>query len=74
MIDISDKGIYERLVKNAPEGTDIPDRVELLIAEGKRWHTLFGREKYLSYLGNRFRAVLEVSDDLSDKEVGEIFL
>ncbi len=74
LVDCSDEEIFLRVVKSSSHGTDIGDRVELLITEGKRYHMLTRKEDYLSYLGGRFRTILEVGEDLTDQEVGTIFL
>jgi len=74
LMDCTDEEIFLRIVKSSSHGTDIGDRVELLITEGKRYHTLTRKEEYLAYLGGRFRTILEVGEDLTDQEVGTIFL
>ncbi len=74
LVDCTDEEIFLRIVKSASHGTDIGDRVELLITEGKRFHLLHSKSDYLAYLGGRFRMILEVGEDLTDEEVGTIFL
>ena len=74
LVDCSDEEIFLKIVKSSSHGTDIGDRVELLIAEGKRYYTLNKKEDYLAYLGGKFRTVLEGGDDMNAQEVGSIFL
>ena len=74
LVTCTDEEIFLRVVKSSSHGTDIGDRVELLIAEGKKFHALETKADYVSFLGARFRTVLEVGEELSDQEVGTIFL
>jgi len=74
LVNCTDEEMFLKIVRNSSHGTDIGDRVELLITEGKRYYNLNWKEDYLSYLGEKFRAILEVGDDMSNEEVGSVFL
>ncbi|KAI9668719.1 MAG: DNA-directed RNA polymerase I subunit RPA2 [Trizodia sp. TS-e1964] len=77
LMETNDKEIFEGLVGIAgsagPENTFLTDRVELLLRTYKIYG-LNGKSQTRSFLGEKFRVVLDVSETISDKEVGVEFL
>ena len=77
LIETNDKLIFERLVGAATDSNSdfayMADRVEVLLRTYKVYK-LHGRVGARSFLGERFRSVLSVSDDVSDYRVGTEFL
>jgi DNA-directed RNA polymerase I subunit RPA2 len=77
LVETNDREIYEGLVGAAgskgAEDTFLTDRVELLLRTYKVYG-LHGKDKTRAYLGEKFRVVLGVSDDLTDEQVGTEFL
>jgi DNA-directed RNA polymerase I subunit RPA2 len=69
-----DAHIYNKLVKGYFKNRQIGDCLEILLQDGEKLG-LHSQEKCLTYLGSRFRPVLEgVTPDLSDAEVGLFLL
>ncbi|KAL9031553.1 MAG: hypothetical protein Q9196_000448, partial [Gyalolechia fulgens] len=77
LVETNDREIFEGVVGNVEsqgvENTFMADRVELLLRTYKAYK-LYGRAQTRSYLGEKFRPVLRVSDDVSDEAVGTEFL
>jgi DNA-directed RNA polymerase I subunit RPA2 len=77
LVETNDREIFEGLVGPAgskgAENTFLTDRVELLLRTYKVY-ALHGRSKTRAYLGEKFRVVMGVSEDLTDEEVGTEFL
>ncbi|KAI9775152.1 MAG: DNA-directed RNA polymerase I subunit RPA2 [Geoglossum umbratile] len=77
LVETNDREIFEGLVGPAGskgvENTFLTDRVELLLRTYKVY-ALHGRSKTRAYLGEKFRIVMGVPDDLTDEEVGTEFL
>lgn len=75
LISTTDVQIYEKLVKGYSGNSDISDRVEVLLRVSKSL-SLHTQVDCLNYLGSRFRNELGFlyATDISDKEVGELFL
>ena len=77
LVETNDREIFEGLVgvagSKGVENTFITDRVELLLRTYKGYN-LHGRSKTRTYLGEKFKPVLGVSDDTSDEEAGTEFL
>ena len=77
LVETNDREICEGLIGLA--GTKgvtnsfLTDRVELLLRSYKSY-PIGGKRKTRAYLGNKFRPVLDVSEDLSDEQVGNEFL
>jgi DNA-directed RNA polymerase I subunit RPA2 len=73
-VPASDREIYERLC--AGEGaanTYLSDRVLLLLRDAKRYESaLHSVASTRSFLGARFRAVLDMPASLSDEQAGYI--
>ncbi|KAL9597375.1 MAG: hypothetical protein Q9219_005184 [cf. Caloplaca sp. 3 TL-2023] len=77
LLETNDREIFEgiigRLGSHGTENTFVADRVELLLRTYKAYN-LYGRAQTRSYLGEKFRPVLGVSDDMADEAVGTEFL
>jgi DNA-directed RNA polymerase I subunit RPA2 len=70
----SDKEIFEELVPSGErENTFLTDRVESLLRAYKKFD-LYSREETLQYLGDKFRRPLAASEDMTNEEVGKLFL
>ncbi|OQO04005.1 DNA-directed RNA polymerase I subunit RPA2 [Cryoendolithus antarcticus] len=78
LVETTDREIYEgvlgRLDADQLESKQfVIDRVELLLRTYKGYN-FFGRSSTRAYLGSKFRPVLNVPDDMSDRDVGTEFL
>ena len=78
LIETSDREICEGLIgpassKGLERKQFVMDRVELLLRTYKGYK-LKGKEKTRAYIGQKFRTVLGVPDDLSDAGAGAEFL
>ena len=77
LVETNDREIFEELTAFAgSQGTDktfIIERAELLLRTYKAYN-LNGRGKTLAYLGDKFKPVLGVPDDISDEDAGCDFL
>lgn len=69
----TDREIYEGLIRSDPSNTFLSDRLELLLKESKQMH-LHTSVECLSYLGARFRILLDLPDRVSDVEAGRVLL
>ncbi|KAJ1675227.1 hypothetical protein EV182_001684, partial [Spiromyces aspiralis] len=65
----TDREIFESLIQNRPDDTFIVDRVELML-RGVKQYAVYTREQCLSYIGDKFRVVLGVSEDVTNAEAG----
>jgi DNA-directed RNA polymerase I subunit RPA2 len=77
LVETNDREVFEGLVGAAgTEGvkdTFITDRVELLLRTYKAYQ-LHGKAKTRAYLGEKFKAVIDVPDDMPDYDAGTEFL
>lgn len=77
LVETNDRDIFEGLVGAAgskgAENTFFTDRIELLLRTYKGYQ-LRGQAETRSYLGNKFRPVLGIPDDMSDHDAGTEFL
>ena len=75
LVETTDVQIYNKLVHGYSGNSEISDRVEVLLRVSKNL-SLHTKHQCLAYLGSRFRSELNLlhASDISDKEVGEIFL
>jgi DNA-directed RNA polymerase I subunit RPA2 len=75
LVETTDVQIYNKLVRGYSGNSDISDRVEVLLRVSKSL-SLHTKVQCLSHLGSKFRMELGFlySSDVSDKELGEIFL
>ncbi|SLM35994.1 dna-directed rna polymerase i subunit beta [Lasallia pustulata] len=77
LVETNDREIFEGLVgtvgSKGVENTFMTDRVELLLRTYKAYN-LNGKSKTRAYLGEKFKPVLGVPDDMSDEEAGADFL
>ena len=69
LVSASDKEIFEGVMMQDYEDTFLTDRVELLLRSFKTY-SLYTGEQCLQYLGDKFRVVLGMPDDLSNKALG----
>ncbi|KAI9808915.1 MAG: DNA-directed RNA polymerase I subunit RPA2 [Pycnora praestabilis] len=77
LIETNDREIFEGIVggvgSKAMENTFLTDRVELLLRTYKAYG-INGRAKTRAYLGEKFKVVLGVPEDMSFEEVGTEFV
>ncbi|KAL8872797.1 MAG: hypothetical protein Q9174_001628 [Haloplaca sp. 1 TL-2023] len=77
LTETNDREIFEGIVgtigSHGVENTFVSDRVELLLRTYKAYN-LRGRARTRSYLGQKFRPVLSVPEDMSDGDAGTEFL
>ncbi|MCJ1356075.1 MAG: DNA-directed RNA polymerase I subunit RPA2 [Icmadophila ericetorum] len=77
LVETNDREIFENIVGPAgsqgAENTFVTDRVELLLRTYK-WYEIHSRAKARAYLGEKFRVVLNVPEDMSDEDVGSEWL
>ncbi|TCD63877.1 hypothetical protein EIP91_004817 [Steccherinum ochraceum] len=69
LVSASDKEIFEGVMMQDYENTFLTDRVELLLRSFKTY-SLYTGDQCLEYLGDRFRVVLGLPDDWSNKALG----
>lgn len=69
LISASDKEIFEGVIMQDYDNTFMTDRVELLIRSFKSYN-LFTGEQCLQFLGEKFRVVLDLPEDMSDFQLG----
>ncbi|KAI9303075.1 hypothetical protein BJ944DRAFT_166080 [Cunninghamella echinulata] len=70
LIDTSDKEIFDALCQGDINNTFLTDRVELLLRSFKMY-SLYTRDACLAYIGEKFRVIMGLAEDLSDIEVGK---
>lgn len=77
LVETNDREIFEGLIgasgSKGVQDTFMTDRVELLLRTYKTYN-LHGKAKTISYLGEKFRPVLGLPDDISDQQAGSEFL
>lgn len=77
LVETNDREVFEGIVGAAGskgvENTFLTDRVELLLRTYKAYN-LHGKAKTRSYLGEKFRPVLGIPDDMSNEDAGSEFL
>jgi DNA-directed RNA polymerase I subunit RPA2 len=73
LTETNDKAIFDGIT--AGHGTEafVAERLEGLLRTYKSYQ-LYTRRETLEYLGDKFRVVLDEAEDLTDKQLGEIFL
>ncbi len=69
LVSASDKEIFEGVMMQGYEDTFLTDRVELLLRSFKTY-SLYTGDQCLQYLGDKFRVVLDMPDDWSNKALG----
>ncbi|KAI5778499.1 hypothetical protein EDC01DRAFT_634600 [Geopyxis carbonaria] len=74
LVETNDREIFDELLSiKDRENTFFTDRVELLLRTYKAYQ-LYTRTETLQHLGEKFRIVLRVPADMSDVDVGKLFL
>ncbi|KAI9835280.1 MAG: DNA-directed RNA polymerase I subunit RPA2 [Sarea resinae] len=77
LVETNDREIFEGIVGSAGskgvESTFLTDRVELLLRTYKAYG-IHSKSKTRAFLGNKFRIVLGVPENMPDEEVGTEFL
>lgn len=73
LIETNDKAIFDGITAGRGEEAFLAERVEGLLRTYKNYQ-LYTQRDTLAYLGDKFRVVLDESEDLTDEEVGRIFL
>ncbi|CAL1700117.1 unnamed protein product [Somion occarium] len=69
LVGASDKEIFEGIIMQDYENTFMTDRVELLLRSFKMYSLCTG-DQCLEYLGNKFRVVLNMPEDWTNKALG----
>ncbi|KAF9006697.1 DNA-directed RNA polymerase I polypeptide 2 [Cyathus striatus] len=69
LVGASDKEIFEGVMMQDYGNTFLSDRVELLLRSFKMF-TMHTAEQCLEYLGDKFRVVLNLPEDMSNYELG----
>jgi DNA-directed RNA polymerase I subunit RPA2 len=79
LVETSDRKIFEAVV--GPAGSEglsekqfVMDRIEMLLRTYKRTYNIHGKKQTRTYIGEKYRVNLGVSDDLTDEEAGTEFL
>ncbi|ETV99767.1 hypothetical protein H310_07819 [Aphanomyces invadans] len=74
MYPLTDREIYDRVVRGDVDNTYLAARMELILRESKRF-AVYSRDEALAYLGKHFRHVLPyLSADMTNVQVGNRFL
>ncbi|DAZ96894.1 TPA: hypothetical protein N0F65_008855 [Lagenidium giganteum] len=70
MYPLTDREIYERVLRGEHDNTYLSARVELILREAKKF-SIYSREEALAYLGKHFRQVMPyVYDSMTNAEIG----
>jgi DNA-directed RNA polymerase I subunit RPA2 len=72
-MEVSDKEIFEAILRGDYANTFVTDRVELMLRKFKNY-SLFSREQCLAYLGDKFRVIMNMPEDVTNIQVGEHLL
>jgi DNA-directed RNA polymerase I subunit RPA2 len=73
LVETNDKAIFDGITAGRGEEAFLAERAEGLLRTYKTYH-LYTQRDTLAYLGDKFRVVLDESEDLTDEELGRIFL
>ena len=73
LANTNDKAIFDGIAAGRGEEAFIAERVEGLLRTYKTYQ-LYTQRDTLAYLGEKFRVALDEAEDLTDEQVGEIFL
>eukprot|EP00040_Diaphanoeca_grandis_P032793 m.199573 g.199573 ORF g.199573 m.199573 type:complete len:1144 (-) comp32739_c0_seq2:126-3557(-) len=72
-IDCNDRQVFDAIVQGDVENTFVVERVKAMLSEF-RGKNLYTKDACLSYLGNKFKVVLNLGKATSDREAGLIFI
>jgi DNA-directed RNA polymerase I subunit RPA2 len=73
LVNLSDKELYDRIMKGDSSNTFLSTRLELLLRDVKQY-ALSTRGDYCAYLGSHFRGFLPISERTSDEEAGDMLI
>ena len=73
LVECTDRQVFDAVVQGDRENTFVVERVKRMLAEFHGQH-LYSKESCLTYLGNKFKVVLNLKTRTTDKEAGVIFL
>ncbi|KAJ4472934.1 DNA-directed RNA polymerase I polypeptide 2 [Lentinula edodes] len=73
LVGASDKEIFEGLMMQDYDNTFLTGRVELLLRSYKKF-TMRTGEQALEYLGEKFRVVLGLAEDMSNSAIGALLI
>ncbi|KAI7863358.1 hypothetical protein BDF14DRAFT_1885194 [Spinellus fusiger] len=73
LMETSDKEVFDALCQGDLKNTFLTDRIELLLRSFKLY-PLYTQNDCLKYLGEKFRIIMGLDEDLTDREVGEAVL
>lgn len=75
LVPCTDREIYERVLAGDVGNTYLSDRLLMLLADAKRYEAvLHDQTTVLSFLGSRFRSILDMPASLSDADAGRRLL
>ncbi|KAI9292562.1 putative DNA-directed RNA polymerase I subunit RPA2 [Neoconidiobolus thromboides FSU 785] len=72
-LEVSDKDIFDAIVKEDIDNSFLIDRVEVLLRSFKEYN-VFTNKQCLEYLASKFRVVMDVDDGLPLHEIGKVLL
>jgi DNA-directed RNA polymerase I subunit RPA2 len=73
LTETNDKAIFDEIAAGRTDQIFVSERVEGLLRAFKSYH-LYSQYDTLSYLGEKFRVVLDEAEDLTNEQIGRIFL
>lgn len=73
LVETNDKAIFDGITAGRGEDAFLAERVEGILRTYKNYQ-LYTQYDTLSYLGEKFRVVLDESEELTNEQVGRIFL
>ncbi|KAG4304220.1 hypothetical protein PORY_002401 [Pneumocystis oryctolagi] len=73
LINTNDKEIFDSIIGKDKNDTILVDHVEILLRIYKNYE-IYNQKQTLEYLGEKFRVVLNLDDDLTYEEVGKELL
>lgn len=74
LMEMSDRELYNMIVRGFKDNSFISERVEVLLNETKK-RSLYSKKQCLTYLGFLLKGIInETNPSLSNEEIGDIFL
>ncbi|KAJ1760031.1 hypothetical protein GGH19_005261 [Coemansia sp. RSA 1807] len=73
LVGATDREIFEAVIGGDAENIFVRDRVELLLRSSKDY-AVYTREQALAYLGDKFRVVMYVAEDMTNAEIGQLLI
>lgn len=73
LVNLSDKELYDRILKGDYSNTFLSTRLELLLRDVKQY-ALSTRGDYCAFLGSHFRGFLPITERTTDEQAGEMLI